>query len=203
MAGEVHLFRSRNAGHAAATAIRKKPTTPFPFRRCPRKMARIGGIVCANTDDTDRVIGARRLALLRELASRTWEADTRGRCLCPVGAGAGQRSARHAFRADLSRWKTTARTPPCAARTGIAAGHAGAPESIALDGPAPWPISDVVRGGPPRRVDRLARKIRRSAQRAMDRSAGGGAAAAADHQRRSRAARCADPGGQSLSPPRR
>ena len=42
----------------------------------PEEDGTVGGIVCANSDDTDRVIGARRLALLRELASRTWEADT-------------------------------------------------------------------------------------------------------------------------------
>lgn len=35
-----------------------------------------GGIICANTDDTLRIIGERRVALLRELASRTSEART-------------------------------------------------------------------------------------------------------------------------------
>ncbi|HEU5088982.1 MAG TPA: hypothetical protein VFT99_16115, partial [Roseiflexaceae bacterium] len=36
----------------------------------------VGGIICANTDDTQRVIGERQLALLRELASRTAHAHT-------------------------------------------------------------------------------------------------------------------------------
>jgi PAS domain-containing protein len=48
----------------------------FSFSPVPEEDGSIGGLVCANTDDSDRVIGARRLALLRELASRTWEADT-------------------------------------------------------------------------------------------------------------------------------
>ncbi|HWM61689.1 MAG TPA: PAS domain-containing protein, partial [Rhizomicrobium sp.] len=48
----------------------------FSFSPVPEEDGSIGGIVCANSEDTDRVIGARRLALLREIASRTWEADT-------------------------------------------------------------------------------------------------------------------------------
>src|SRR3954462_12959134 len=47
----------------------------FSFSPVPEEDGHIGGIVCANSDDTDRVIGARRLALLREIASRTWEAN--------------------------------------------------------------------------------------------------------------------------------
>jgi hypothetical protein len=48
----------------------------FSFSPVPTRTAASAGIVCANTDDTDRVIGARRLALLREIASRTWDADS-------------------------------------------------------------------------------------------------------------------------------
>jgi two-component sensor histidine kinase len=43
---------------------------------------------------------------------------------------------------------------------GIEAGHAAAPESIALDSAiAPWPVSDVVRGGSRRAVARLNEKF--------------------------------------------
>jgi hypothetical protein len=35
-----------------------------------------GGIICASTDDTRRVIGERRLILLRELAAATVDART-------------------------------------------------------------------------------------------------------------------------------
>ena len=41
-----------------------------------RRRAHRGGIICANTDDTRRVIGERQLALLRELAARTADART-------------------------------------------------------------------------------------------------------------------------------
>src|SRR5690349_11855215 len=36
----------------------------------------VGGIFCANSDDTQRIIGERQLALLRELAARTSNART-------------------------------------------------------------------------------------------------------------------------------
>lgn len=50
----------------------------FSYSPIPDDDGRPGGIICANTDDTRRVIGERQLALLRELGScaadaRTWE----------------------------------------------------------------------------------------------------------------------------------
>ena len=39
--------------------------------------ARVGGIICANTDDTQRIINERQMQLLRELAARTADARTR------------------------------------------------------------------------------------------------------------------------------
>jgi two-component sensor histidine kinase len=43
--------------------------------------------------------------------------------------------------------------------SGIAPGHAAAPQSIALEGGAPWPLSDVVRSGVRRLVTRLGEKF--------------------------------------------
>lgn len=48
----------------------------FSYSPVPNDQGGIGGIICANTDDTQRIIGERRVALLRELASRTSEART-------------------------------------------------------------------------------------------------------------------------------
>ena len=42
----------------------------FSYSPIPDDDATPGGIICANTDDTERVIGQRQLALLRELADR-------------------------------------------------------------------------------------------------------------------------------------
>ncbi len=48
----------------------------FSYSPIPDDDGRVGGIFCANTDDTQRVIGERQLALLRELAATTAEART-------------------------------------------------------------------------------------------------------------------------------
>ena len=43
----------------------------FSYSPVPDDDGTAGGIICANTDDTQRVIGERQLALLRELAAAT------------------------------------------------------------------------------------------------------------------------------------
>src|SRR5689334_21908046 len=43
----------------------------FSYSPIPGDDGRPGGLICANTDDTQRVIGERQLALLRELAAKT------------------------------------------------------------------------------------------------------------------------------------
>src|SRR5689334_960661 len=43
----------------------------FSYSPIPDDDGRPGGIICANTDDTQRVIGERQLASLRDLAART------------------------------------------------------------------------------------------------------------------------------------
>ena len=50
----------------------------FSYSPVPSDTGEAGGILCANTDDTQRIIGARQLALLRELAARTTDARTIG-----------------------------------------------------------------------------------------------------------------------------
>src|SRR4028118_1432561 len=59
----------------------------FSYSPIPSDDGGTGGIFCANTDDTQRIIGERQLALLRELAARSADARTfeeargpRGRC---------------------------------------------------------------------------------------------------------------------------
>jgi PAS domain S-box-containing protein len=49
----------------------------FSYSPIPGDDGAPAGIICANTDETQRVIGERQLALLRELASRTAEARNR------------------------------------------------------------------------------------------------------------------------------
>ena len=48
----------------------------FSYSPVPNDEGGTGGIFCANTDDTERIIGERQLALLRELAAGTADART-------------------------------------------------------------------------------------------------------------------------------
>ena len=48
----------------------------FSYSPIPDDQGKPGGIICANTDDTQRVIGERQLALLRELAAAGSESRT-------------------------------------------------------------------------------------------------------------------------------
>jgi PAS domain S-box-containing protein len=48
----------------------------YSYTPIPDDQGKPGGIICANTDDTQRVIGERQLALLRELAAGASEART-------------------------------------------------------------------------------------------------------------------------------
>jgi len=130
----------------------------FSFSPVPEEDGSIGGLVCANSDDTDRVIGGRRLALLRELASRTWDADTVSEVFA-LSARALATDPRDMPFALIYRFdEDGARATLCGA-TGIAPGHAAAPDTITLDGNTPWPVSEVMRGGARRMVTRLAEKF--------------------------------------------
>jgi hypothetical protein len=57
----------------------------FSYSPIPDGEGGTGGILCANTNDTQQVIGERQLALLRELAARTVDARTVAEA-CALGA---------------------------------------------------------------------------------------------------------------------
>jgi two-component sensor histidine kinase len=129
----------------------------FSFSPVPQEDGSIGGIVCANTDDTDRVIGARRLALLREIASRTWEAKSVGEVF-GLAARALASDPRDMPFALIYRFDDDGARATLRGHCGIEPGQACAPETIALDAPSLWPLSDVVRGGTRRAVSHLNEK---------------------------------------------
>ena len=129
----------------------------FSFSPVPGDDGAIGGIVCANSDDTDRVIGARRLALLRELASRTWEAHSVVDVFS-LSARALATDPRDMPFALLYRFEDGGARAILRGASGVEMGAGLAPESILLDAPAPWPLGEVLRTGA-RHVVKLAEKF--------------------------------------------
>ena len=130
----------------------------FSFSPVREEDGSIGGLVCANTDDTDRMIGARRLMLLRELATRTWDADNVGE-VYSLSARALATDPRDMPFALIYRFEEDGARATLRGATGIAPGHSAAPEIITLDSSTPWPVSEVMRGGTRRLVTNLSDKF--------------------------------------------
>jgi len=117
----------------------------FSYSPVPDDDGRTAGIICANTDHTQRVIGERQLSLLKELAARTVDART--------AADACQRAA--------LALATNGRDLPFALLYVAGAGgalelagsasidplHPAAAPRISVDADQPWPLGSVLAGG--------------------------------------------------------
>ncbi|AVP59089.1 two-component system sensor histidine kinase/response regulator [Pulveribacter suum] len=126
----------------------------FSYSPIPDDDGSPGGIICANTDDTRRVITERQLALLHELSSRIVDARTREQ-VCERSAAALATNGHDLPFALLYMADAQGGAMTLAAAAGIAAGHAAAPASIALDGPSPWPLAEVLQAQELRIADDL------------------------------------------------
>src|SRR5579884_2404668 len=120
----------------------------FSYSPIPSDDGGVGGIICANTDDTAGVIGARQLALLRDVAAETADARTWQEA-CGRGAAAlGLNRYDLPFAAIYVEERDGLFL---AGTSGIEAGHAAAPTEAAPGGA--WPVADVLRGRDVRVVD--------------------------------------------------
>jgi PAS domain S-box-containing protein len=106
------------------------------------------GMLCVVSEDTDRVIGERRMTTLRDLGSDPRVVRTDQEML----DFAGQQLDRN--RQDLPFTVTylfddDGTTARLAGSTGIAAGHPAAPAALAVGDPDPvWPVATLLRGEP-------------------------------------------------------
>jgi PAS domain S-box-containing protein len=131
----------------------------FSYSPLPDDEGEVGGMLCVVTEETERVIGERRLALLRDLG-----ADL-----------AGIKEQEGLFRAVAARLRAQGEDVPfaliyllaedgrrveLACAEGPAEGSGMAPAVIALDekGPA-WPAAEVMRDGKPMTVGALAARF--------------------------------------------
>ena len=115
----------------------------FSYSPIPDDQGRPGGIICANTDDTRRVIGERQLALLHELA----------------GAGSKSRTLTQVIEKTTRALATNPRDLPFAAIyfadqegenfslvgwTPLGRPHTAFPERLDMNEAMPWPLAKVV-----------------------------------------------------------
>jgi signal transduction histidine kinase len=126
----------------------------FSYSPIPNDDGTVGGIFCANSDDTARVISERQIALLRELAAST--ASTRSwQEACEQSTKALATNTKDLPFSLLYVNETSAGTLSLAGSTGFAANHPAAPSTIELNGPSPWPIAETLASHQPRLVDKL------------------------------------------------
>jgi PAS domain S-box-containing protein len=116
----------------------------FSYSPIPVEDGTAGGIICANTDDTQRVIGERQVTLLRELAARASEART-WRQACDLSIQGLATNARDLTFAALYVAEPGDDTATLVSSTGLPPDRALLPPSLPLAGTDAWPIGRVMR----------------------------------------------------------
>ena len=116
----------------------------FSYSPIPNDDGTVGGIICANSDDTQRVIGERQLALLRDLAAeaghaRNWQEA------CESSAIALEKSPHDLPFALIYIADPDSSAAKLVGMSGIERGHQAAPQTIAFDRPSLWPVGAFLR----------------------------------------------------------
>jgi PAS domain S-box-containing protein len=120
----------------------------FSYSPVPDDEGGPGGILCANSDDTQRIIGGRQLGLLRELATRTADARTI-QAACRLSAASLKVNSRDLPFALIYLLEPDGETFMLAGATGIARGHDAAPDVVSIDCQSVWPLAELARTGVP------------------------------------------------------
>ncbi len=127
----------------------------FSYSPVPNDLGGTGGIICANTDDTQRILGARQLKLLSTLAGSTTNARTSLEA-CELGAQALKVDPRDLPFAMIYLLDEDRKAARLAASAGVVAGHPIAPSVVPLTGHSSWPFAEALRAHVPLNVVNLA-----------------------------------------------
>jgi PAS domain S-box-containing protein len=147
--------------------------TYFTFSYSPLRDDKgdVGGIFCAVTDDTSRVIGERRLQLLREVAAKAPETESPEQ-VCAAAATGLSGNARDIPFALLYLSDGGARVARLTARVGFDVEDPAAPALIDLDDTdAIWPLANANSAGEPFIVENLGLRFEHLPAGAWDRPA--------------------------------
>lgn len=116
----------------------------FSYSPVPGDQGGVEGIICANTDETGRIIGERQVKLLRTLAAETADARTIEEACRESATSLAHNPYDLPFTA-LYLLDHETQTVALASTSGIAKEHRALPEIAALDSPAIWPFAEVLR----------------------------------------------------------
>ncbi|MEH2093795.1 ATP-binding protein [Nostoc sp.] len=116
----------------------------FSYSPVPNDQGNTGGIICANTDDTQRIIGERQLALLRELAARTADARTFDEA-CTLSANCLESNPYDLPFAMIYLVDPDRQQVFLAGTCRIEQNHVAVPETVDLNSDSVWPFAEVIR----------------------------------------------------------
>jgi PAS domain S-box-containing protein len=116
----------------------------FSYSPIPNDDGSVGGIICANSDDTQRVIGERQLALLRNLAADSAHARNRLEAF-ERAAQALESNPRDLPFALIYLAEPDGSAMKLVGTAGIARGHRAAPDTVSLGDSSLWPLGEVLR----------------------------------------------------------
>jgi PAS domain S-box-containing protein len=130
----------------------------FSYSPIPDDDGSTGGIICANSDDTARVVGERQLTLLRELAASTPDAHT-WREACSLATRALATDPHDLPFALLYTVEPGEAQASLVCACGIGVEHPAAPASMNADQAPPWPFDEALRTQAPVLVGDLEAKF--------------------------------------------
>jgi len=130
----------------------------FSYSPIPDADGNAAGIICANTDDTQRVIGERQLSLLRELATKTAEARSWQQA-CAQSVKALAANPRDLPFALIYLAEPGGSEMALAGAAGIASDPAATTPAAVITTPSQWPLAEVLADQQPRLIADLAATI--------------------------------------------
>ncbi|QBY50842.1 response regulator [Cupriavidus oxalaticus] len=130
----------------------------FSYSPVPNDHGGTGGIICANSDDTERVLAERQLNVLRDVAAAATDARS-WRQACERTMGALASDPRDIVFALLYIAEPGATDLQRVVASGIDPAHPAAPPAISLEGMAPWPVAEVLQQQQPALIEQLATRF--------------------------------------------
>ncbi len=129
----------------------------FSYSPLPDDSGAVGGVFCACTEETQKVVGQRRLALLRELAADTAECRSeRDACTAAAAALARDRFDLPFAALYLADGDGMLRLSGLA---GFPAEHPACPATVPAASDSPWSFSDVLATGEARVIEGLSTRF--------------------------------------------
>ncbi|HEY9694937.1 MAG TPA: ATP-binding protein [Oculatellaceae cyanobacterium] len=116
----------------------------FSYSPVPNDYGGTGGIICANTDDTQRIIGERQLALLRELAARTVDARTFEQA-CSLSLGCLETNPYDLPWAMIYLVDPDQQNIVLSGTCGIDPNHEAVPEIVDFNADSVWHLAEVIK----------------------------------------------------------